>query len=129
MFDDLFRESGLSLERLRTFCMVAEHGGFLKAASGDSVRQSQFSHQIAALERFFGAPLLERRGRTVVLTRAGADLHRRATMILGQLEEFKLRQGTGVVRLKIAAGISVQVFLLNGEISADAWNAKEPVEQ
>jgi len=112
MFDDLFKESGLSLERLRTFCMVAEHGGFSKAAGGDSVRQSQFSHQVAALERFFGTPLLERRGRTVVLTNTGADLHRRAAMILGQLEEFKLRQERGIVQLRIGAGMSVQEFLL-----------------
>jgi DNA-binding transcriptional LysR family regulator len=112
MFEALFEESGLSLERLRTFCMVAEHGGFSKAALGDSVRQSQFSHQVAALEQFFKTPLLERRGRTVVLTNAGADLHRRAAMILGQLEEFKLRQARGIVKLRIGAGSSVQEFLL-----------------
>jgi len=112
MFSALFQESGLSLERLRTFCMVAEHGGFSKAAGGDSVRQSQFSHQVAALEQFFRTPLLERRGRTVVLTSAGADLHRRAAMILGQLEEFKLRQARGIVKLRIGAGSSVQEFLL-----------------
>ena len=113
MFNDLFRESGLSLERLRTFYMVAEHRGFLKAAGGDSVRQSQFSHQVAALEQFFGTPLLERRGRTVVLTNAGADLHRRVAMILGQLEEFKQRQERGIVQLRVGAGISVQEFLLS----------------
>lgn len=112
MFENLFIQSGLSLERLRTFCLVAEHESFVRAATGDSVRQSQYSHQIAALEEFFGVSLFERRGRSLALTEAGKDLQRRATLIFKQLEEFKAQQSGEPMHLVIGAGISIQEFLL-----------------
>jgi DNA-binding transcriptional LysR family regulator len=45
------------------------------------------SQQLAALEREAGVPLLQRSGRGVVLTPAGADLAERAGRVLGLLEE------------------------------------------
>jgi DNA-binding transcriptional LysR family regulator len=58
-----------------------------------AVAQAQFctpsavSQQLAALEREAGVPLLQRSGRGVVLTPAGADLAERAGRVLGLLEE------------------------------------------
>jgi DNA-binding transcriptional LysR family regulator len=74
MFDSLFRRSGLSLDRLRAFLVVAEAGGIARAAPGNPVRQSQISRQIGELEQFFGAALFDRRGRGIVLTGAGTRL-------------------------------------------------------
>ena len=54
MFRDLFQTTGLTLERLHSFLMVAEAGGVTKAAGGDPNRQSLFSRQIKELEEFFG---------------------------------------------------------------------------
>ena len=60
----LFSKSGLSLERLRTFCEVATAGGISNAVPDDPTRQSQFSRQLKELEEFFEAKLLIRkRGR------------------------------------------------------------------
>lgn len=55
MATDLLSQGGLSLERLRSFCLVAEAGGVTKAAKGDAARQSQFSRQVKELEECFGA--------------------------------------------------------------------------
>ena len=36
MFDSLFSTSGLSLERLRTLCLIVEKGSITEAAGGDA---------------------------------------------------------------------------------------------
>jgi len=76
----------LSLERLRTFCEVADAGSMAKAANGDAVRQSQFSRQIKELEEHFGRRFTERSGRNVVLTAEGRELAALARQILAGLE-------------------------------------------
>ncbi|HWY75152.1 MAG TPA: hypothetical protein VN281_06020 [Verrucomicrobiae bacterium] len=43
MFERLFAESGLSLDRLRSLLEVGATGSIAKAADGDPVRQSQYS--------------------------------------------------------------------------------------
>ncbi|CAN5656658.1 hypothetical protein BH11VER1_BH11VER1_41940 [soil metagenome] len=50
MFDSLFSNSGLSLDRLRNFLLVVEAGSIVKAAQNDLVRQSLFIRQIRDLE-------------------------------------------------------------------------------
>lgn len=83
MFESLFSNRGLSLDRLRSFLEMAEAGGIAKAAPGDPVRQSQISRQIRELEEFFGAELTQRRGKGLVLTPAGRRL---AELVRGQLQ-------------------------------------------
>ena len=60
MFEHLFANSGLSLERLRTFREIVTAGGITAAAGDDSNRQSQYSRQLKELERYFGVELLKR---------------------------------------------------------------------
>lgn len=103
---DLLSQSGLSLERLQSFCLVAAAGGVTKAAKGDAARQSQFSRQIKELEEFFGAELLRRSGRGVVLTAAGQSLHALAREQFAALGDFKAACGSEPVRLTLAAGDS-----------------------
>jgi len=55
----------------RYFAEVAQHGSIRAAANDLGVAQSAVSRQIQALEREFGAPLLERRPRGIALTPAG----------------------------------------------------------
>ena len=38
MISKLLQETGLSLERLQSFCLVAEAGGVTRAAKGDPAR-------------------------------------------------------------------------------------------
>ncbi|MGW0327974.1 transcriptional regulator CynR [Nocardia sp. NPDC003183] len=60
------------LRHLRYLAAVAEHGNFTRAAEQLHLSQPTLSHQIKQLERAVGAVLLDRTGRSVRLTDAGA---------------------------------------------------------
>ncbi len=58
----------------RAFLAVAEEGSLSAAAKALRVTQPTITRQLAALENTLGVVLVERTGRTVVLTTAGLDL-------------------------------------------------------
>jgi DNA-binding transcriptional LysR family regulator len=89
MFQRLFAESGLSLERLRALVEVGAHGSIVKAAEGDAARQSLYSRQLKELESFFQASLVERHGRGVRLTSQGRELARISRFFLLGLSNFQ----------------------------------------
>ncbi len=112
MFADLLSKGGLSLDRLQSFCEVAEAGGVTKAAKGDPARQSLFSRQIKELEEFFGVELVRRKGRGVALTAAGERLHLLAREQLLALADFKKISADQPVELTVAAGDSLIQWVL-----------------
>jgi DNA-binding transcriptional LysR family regulator len=112
MFADLLMQGGLSLDRLQSFCLVAEAGGVTKAAKGDPTRQSLYSRQIKELEEFFGIELVRRKGRGIVLTAAGQRLHLLAREQLLALSDFKRSSAGRPVELTVAAGESLIQWLL-----------------
>jgi LysR family transcriptional activator of nhaA len=61
----------LNYHHLRYFWLVAHEGNLTRAAKKCHIAQSALSMQIDALEVYFGQPLFERTGRTLVLTEAG----------------------------------------------------------
>src|SRR5690242_11628257 len=89
MFERLFAESGLSMDRLRALLAVAAAGSIVKAADGDAVKQSQFSRQIKELEDFFHSKLIERQGKGVRLTTNGKELARLSRFFLLGLSNFQ----------------------------------------
>ncbi|MFJ7778754.1 transcriptional regulator CynR [Streptomyces yangpuensis] len=62
----------LELRHLRYLIAVAEHGSFTRAAETLRISQPTLSQQVKQLERTVGAQLLDRTGRSVRLTDAGA---------------------------------------------------------
>jgi DNA-binding transcriptional LysR family regulator len=112
MIDDLLQQGGLSLDRLQSFCRVAEAGGVTRAAKGDPARQSLFSRQIKELEEFFGVELVRRSGRGVALTEAGRRLHALAREQLAGLQDFKHECARERALLSLAAGDSVIQWVL-----------------
>ncbi len=88
-FRSLFERRGLSLDRLRSFALIAEAGGLSAAAGGDPTRMSLFSKQVRELESFFGVALTFRQGRKVRLTEAGRQLAQLAHAHLSGLEDFQ----------------------------------------
>jgi aminoethylphosphonate catabolism LysR family transcriptional regulator len=65
----------MSLAGLRAFHLVAQAGGFTKAARAGGVSQPTLSAQVRSLEEAHGIRLFDRRGRSVPLTPLGQNLH------------------------------------------------------
>jgi len=112
MFEKLFSQSGLSLERLKTFREIVSAGGISAAAGDDSNRQSQFSRQLKELERYFGVELLKRGHGPAELTDAGQRLYEIVGHTLRALEEFRGTCAGQPIELVIGAGESLIQWLL-----------------
>ncbi len=77
----------LNVNRLLVLREVAARGTLAAAAEALFMTPSAVSQQMAVLEREAGVPLLERRGRGVQLTDAGARLVRNTEHILAAIEK------------------------------------------
>jgi DNA-binding transcriptional LysR family regulator len=117
MFEHLFANSGLSLERLRTFREIVTAGGITAAAGDDSNRQSQYSRQLKELEKYFGVELLKRGHGPAELTDAGQRLYEIIGHTLSALDEFRLTCAGQSVELTIGAGESLIQWLLLPRLS------------
>jgi len=117
MFEQLLSRGGLSLERLRTLCMVADARGIAKAAGNDAVKQSLFSRQIRELEEFFGTELTTRRGKHIALTTAGERLARIVREHFQALSDFDHESRSEPVTLRIGASNSVLEWILIPKLS------------
>lgn len=97
----------MELRQLEYFVAVAEEANFTRAAAKVHVAQPGVSAQIRRLERELGHTLLDRSGRTVRLTEAGAELLPYARAALGAVEGARLAadQLAGLVRGRVAVGM------------------------
>ena len=77
----------IDVRRLRLLLELSHRGTITAVADALAYTPSAVSQQLAALEREAGVPLLERSGRRVALTPAGAVLARYAESVLAVLEE------------------------------------------
>ena len=111
-------DNELQEKRLGYLHEVGLHGGIRKAADILNVNPSVISRQVALLERSLHLPLLERRGRNVVLTEAGkllsdhyAETQERRELLSRQLNDLRYMKG-GTVNLRIGPGM-VANFVAN----------------
>jgi DNA-binding transcriptional LysR family regulator len=111
-FKSLFERGGLSLDRLRSFALIADAGGLSLAAGGDPTRMSLFSKQVKELEGFFGVALTRRQGRKVKLTEAGERLARLAHAHLSGLEDFRQTCQNVPQTLSLGSGNSLIEWLV-----------------
>src|SRR5262245_43877509 len=112
MFENLFAQSGLSLERLKTFREIVAAGGMTAAAGDDSNRQSQYSRQLKELERYFGVELIKRGRGPAELTDAGQRLYEIVGHTMRALEEFRGTCAGQPIELVVGAGESLIQWLL-----------------
>lgn len=106
----------MEIHQLRYFVAVAELENFTRAAEQCHVTQPSLSQQIAKLERELGTRLLDRLGRSVVLTDSGKELLPRARRILKEVDSaegwFKRPEGPEAISLRLGALPTIAPFLL-----------------
>ncbi|MDI1248736.1 MAG: LysR family transcriptional regulator [Lacunisphaera sp.] len=118
MYDNLFSERGLSLDRLRVLVEVHDAGGIAKAAPGDPIRQSQYSRQLRELSEFFGTEVARRQGRQLKLTTQGIQLAEMVRTQLHCLQDFRAVCRSESVDYTIAAGDSLIHWLVIPRLGA-----------
>jgi DNA-binding transcriptional LysR family regulator len=81
----------LEIKELKSFCMVARLGSFSKASQMLAMGQSAVTKHIQRLEAELGEELVERGGRPIRLTPAGANLFRIALPLVEGIEDLTRR--------------------------------------
>jgi len=76
----------MQIESLKVFCDLAETKSFIKTAQINGVTQSAISQQVSALERLFGARMVERSRRNFRLTAEGQVLYEFSKQIVQAYE-------------------------------------------
>ncbi|NKK80344.1 LysR family transcriptional regulator [Rhizobium leguminosarum] len=105
--------TGLSLDRMRTFVRVAERGNLSMVARELGVGQSTVTRQLNELEEAVGVPLLSRTTRRVTLTDEGSRYYTNCLQILRLVEQAAeeardaRRAPAGAVRLSCTAALGV----------------------
>lgn len=79
----------LDLRALTYFVTVAEFKNFSKASAHLRIAQPALGRQVRKLEDYLGVKLLERSGRGMAVTDAGALLLERASVVLDQIEQIR----------------------------------------
>jgi len=122
MYQKLLSQSGFSMERLATFCAVADAGSIVSAAKGDLSRQSLMSRQIRELETFFGVDLVRRVGRGLEITDTGRELAAIGRQNFKGLADYaaRCRQQEWTVRIVASNSIAQWVLLPRLKAVADA---------
>ena len=96
------------LDAIRLFVRVVECGSFSAVAREVGVGQPAVSKQIAALEAFLGAQLVQRSSRRITVTEAGQAFHESAKRLVDEFETAQSLVGkgqaspSGLVRLSVA---------------------------
>lgn len=108
------------LAALRVFEAVARHGSFSRAADELCVTQSAVSHQVRALEAWFGGPLFERAGNRATLMAHGAELAGALARSFGDIEAAcrRARRAAGPATLTVAVIPSVAICWLIPRLGA-----------
>ncbi len=110
----------MSQSALRAFHLVAQSGGFTKAAQAGGVSQPTLSAQVRSLEEANGIRLFDRRGRTVALTPLGQNLHAITARLFAAEDDAKalLAGARNLARghLRVAADSATHVMPLLAEL-------------
>lgn len=100
----------LDLVALRSFIAVADCGGITVAAEQLHLTQSAVSMQMKRLEQEFGAGLLQRKGRGIVLTPVGEQLLSYARRLLALNDETWTRMTNADFEGEVSLGVPVDIM-------------------
>lgn len=118
----------MNLTRLKYFVSVAEAGSFSRAAAGLHMAQPSLSRQVQLLEEEVGQRLLERTGRGVATTEAGAALlaHARAIFELAERADADMQERLRNPRGRITIGLPPRVAHVMTADLVERFHAKFP---
>jgi len=115
-------ERRITLRQLRIFTSVVEQRSFTRAAALLSLTQPAVTHQMQALARAAGQPLLDPGIRQPTLTAAGHALYERAGLILATVDDAQeaLEDIAGVRagRVRVAGDTTVGIYVLPDAVAA-----------
>ena len=118
----------ISLRQLEYLVTVVDQGSFTRAAERLHVTQPALSHQMRALEKGVGGPLLERLPRSLRLTPMGRAMlpHARAALADAERARCAARQASGleIGELQVATVYSVSLGVLPPALRA--WRRSQP---
>nr|WP_220790435.1 LysR family transcriptional regulator [Gluconacetobacter takamatsuzukensis] len=103
----------IDFRHLRYIAAIAEHGSFTHAARALHMEQPPLSQQVRALEQALGLKLFVRSRQGAVPTEAGAELVKRAGILLQMRQEFTdvatglARGERGSLRVGLAGAVSL----------------------
>ena len=107
---------GLNLDQIRTFADVVALGSFSAAAVRLGISQPAVSLQVRQLEKRFGVKLIERVGRRVAPTAAGAEFLSHARQVEAALDaaaEAMAPHAAGATgRVRLGTGATACIYLL-----------------
>jgi len=101
----------MKLNQLIYFCRLAETEHYGQAAKALFISQPSLSKAMALLENELGVSLFERRGRNVILTKAGQTFYQHIKPAIDQIDSAKeiMRQYSSVYRLPVIGCVSPAV--------------------
>ncbi len=106
----------LDSRQLRAFSILARTGSFTETAHELHLTQSAISHSMKALEEDIGCRLLDRLGKTVVLTQAGEQLLMHAEKVLQEMATARSALSHlgkwGSTRLRVGASTTACQYIL-----------------
>jgi DNA-binding transcriptional LysR family regulator len=112
----------MTLDQLRIFVAVAEHGHVTRAAKVLSITQSAASAAIGALEARYNVSLFDRVGRGIALTETGQRFLPEAKAVLGRASAAQMAledlSGLTTGRLRIAASQTIASYWLPPRLAA-----------
>ena len=79
----------MTLNQLQYFCKVAEFENYRAASTALHISQPSLSRQIAVLEEELGISLFDKKGRGVILTKAGRIFYEQAAKIVNSCKEVQ----------------------------------------
>src|SRR5215831_1518785 len=106
----------LDSRQLRAFATLARTASFTQAARELHLSQSAVSHSMKALETEVACRLLDRLGKSVILTQAGEQLFAHAEKILAEMDLARERLAElgkwGHGRLRIGTSLTACQYIL-----------------
>src|SRR5262245_51571467 len=97
------------IENVETLVTLSKTGTMMETSTVLKISQSAVSKRIAALERYYDRPLIERHGRRVALTHHGTRLVEKVTPLISELRSVFLEDNT-LQKGKVIIGVSEAIL-------------------